>query len=69
MINLQRYRPPATDTTADLSVKPTRLAALARPRQGALRSAQRMVNSLHPTGAQLLESLPPRARVVWEFVE
>jgi magnesium transporter len=60
------------NTTADLSVKQTRLAALrAALGQGALRSAQRMVNSLHPAEvAQLLESLPPAQRdVVWEFVE
>ncbi|HTP38043.1 MAG TPA: magnesium transporter [Steroidobacteraceae bacterium] len=52
--------------------KQTRLAALrAALGQGALRSAQRMVNSLHPAEvAQLLESLPPAQReVVWEFVE
>jgi magnesium transporter len=49
-----------------------RLAALrAALGQGALRTAQRMVHSLHPAEiAQLLESLPPAQReVVWEFVE
>jgi len=60
------------NSTADLSIKQTHLAALrAALGQGALRSAQRMVNSLHPAEvAQLLESLPPAQRdVVWEFVE
>lgn len=39
--------------------------------QGALRSAHRMVNSLHPAEvALLLESLPPAQReLVWEFVD
>jgi magnesium transporter len=54
---------------------PARQTRLARLRaalgQGALRSAQRMLASLHPSEiAQLLESLPPAQRdVVWELVE
>jgi magnesium transporter len=59
------------DTTQTTS-KQTRLSALrAALGQGALRSAQRMVSSMHPAEvAQLLESLPPGQRdVVWEFVE
>ncbi|MFT3906089.1 MAG: magnesium transporter [Steroidobacteraceae bacterium] len=51
--------------------KNSRLAALRDALgQGALRAAQRMVNSLHPAEvAQLLESLPPAQReIVWEFV-
>src|SRR5258706_7718212 len=50
----------------------TRLARLrAALGQGALRSAQRILTSLHPSEtAQLLESLPPAQRdVVWELVE
>jgi magnesium transporter len=63
---------PNLNATTTPSVKQNRLAALrAALGQGALRSAQRMVNSLHPAEvAQLLESLPPAQRdVVWEFVE
>jgi magnesium transporter len=59
------------DTTQTIT-KQTRLSALrAALGQGALRSAQRMVSSMHPAEvAQLLESLPPGQRdVVWEFVE
>jgi magnesium transporter len=64
-------------TSATLPLTPTsaRQARLATLRaalgQGALRTAQRMVHSLHPAEiAQLLESLPPAQReVVWEFVE
>ncbi|MET0659963.1 MAG: magnesium transporter [Steroidobacteraceae bacterium] len=39
--------------------------------QGAMRHAQRMVNSLHPAEiASLLESLPPaRREIVWEFID
>ncbi len=52
--------------------KEARLRALrAALGHGALRSAHRMVNALHPAEiASLLESLPPAQReVVWEFVE
>jgi magnesium transporter len=62
-------------TTALLTLTGARQARLAALRaalgQGALRTAQRMVHSLHPAEiAQLLESLPPAQReVVWEFVE
>jgi magnesium transporter len=52
--------------------KASRLAALrAALEQGAMRNAQRMVNSLHPAEiASLIESLPPAKReIVWEFVE
>jgi magnesium transporter len=57
--------------TATESTQPSRLAALrAALEQGAMRHAQRMVNSLHPAEiASLLESLPPaRREIVWEFV-
>jgi magnesium transporter len=60
------------DAETKPSNKQTRLSALrAALGQGALRSAQRMVSSMHPAEvAQLLESLPPAQReVVWEFVE
>ena len=52
--------------------KTTRLAALrAALEQGAMRNAQRVVNSLHPAEiASLIESLPPAQReIVWEFVD
>jgi magnesium transporter len=63
--------PTATPLTLT-GARQARLAALrAALGQGALRTAQRMVHSLHPAEiAQLLESLPPAQReVVWEFVE
>jgi magnesium transporter len=62
-------------TAAPVTLTGARQARLAALRsalgQGALRTAQRMVHSLHPAEiAQLLESLPPAQReVVWEFVE
>jgi magnesium transporter len=52
--------------------KTSRLAALrAALEQGAMRNAQRVVNSLHPAEiASLIESLPPAQReIVWEFVD
>ncbi len=58
--------------TATESIKPSRLAALrVALEQGAMRHAQRMVNSLHPAEiASLLESLPPaRREIVWEFTD
>jgi magnesium transporter len=58
--------------TATESIKPSRLAALrVALEQGAMRHAQRMVNSLHPAEiASLLESLPPaRREIVWEFID
>lgn len=58
-------------TTAELT-KPSRLAVLrVALEQGAMRHAQRMVNSLHPAEiASLLESLPAaRREIVWEFVD
>jgi magnesium transporter len=60
------------EAAAKNPAKQTRLARLrAALGQGALRSAQRMVTSLHPSEiAQLLESLPPAQReVAWELVE
>jgi magnesium transporter len=60
------------NAAADPSLKQTRLATLrAALGQGALRSAQRMVSTMHPAEvAQLLESLPPAQRaIVWEFVD
>ncbi|HKQ81988.1 MAG TPA: magnesium transporter [Steroidobacteraceae bacterium] len=59
-------------TTAPESTQPSRLAALrVALEQGAMRHAQRMVNSLHPAEvASLLESLPPaRREIVWEFID
>jgi magnesium transporter len=59
-------------STATESTKPSRLAALrVALEQGAMRHAQRMVNSLHPAEiASLLEALPPaRREIVWEFVD
>lgn len=59
-------------TTASESIQPSRLAALrVALEQGAMRHAQRMVNSLHPAEiAALLESLPPaRREIVWEFID
>jgi magnesium transporter len=61
-----------SETAAKNPARQTRLARLrAALGQGALRSAQRMLVSLHPSEiAQLLESLPPAQRdVVWELVE
>jgi len=61
-----------SQATAKNPAKQTRLARLrAALGQGALRSAQRQLSSLHPSEiAQLLESLPPAQRdVVWEFVD
>jgi len=64
-----------TPTAAAVTLPGARQARLAALRaalgQGALRTAQRMVHSLHPAEiAQLLESLPPAQReIVWEFVE
>ena len=52
--------------------KPGRLAALRSALdEGAVRSAERMINTLHPAEiAQLLESLPPRRReLVWEMTD
>jgi magnesium transporter len=52
--------------------RPGRLAALrAALDEGAVRSAERMVNTLHPAEiAQLLESLPPKRReIVWELTD
>jgi magnesium transporter len=51
--------------------KTSRLAALREAlEQGAMRHADRLVNSLHPAEiASLIESLPPaRREIVWEFV-
>lgn len=53
-------------------VKPGRLAALRTALdEGAVRSAERMINTLHPAEiAQLLESLPPKRReLVWEMTD
>jgi magnesium transporter len=52
--------------------KTSRLAALREAlEQGAMRHADRLVNSLHPAEiASLIESLPPaRREIVWEFVD
>jgi magnesium transporter len=52
--------------------KPGRLAALRIALdEGAVRSAERMINTLHPAEiAQLLESLPPNRReLVWEMTD
>ena len=52
--------------------KPGRLAALRMALdEGAVRSAERMINTLHPAEiAQLLESLPPKRREwVWEMTD
>jgi magnesium transporter len=52
--------------------KPGRLAALRTALdEGAVRSAERMINTLHPAEiAQLLESLPPKRReLVWEMTD
>ena len=52
--------------------KPGRLAALRMALdEGAVRSAERMINTLHPAEiAQLLESLPPKRReLVWEMTD
>ena len=52
--------------------KAGRLAALrAAIDEGAVRSAERMINTLHPAEiAQLLESLPPdRREIVWELTD
>jgi magnesium transporter len=52
--------------------RPGRLAALRTALdEGAVRSAERMINTLHPAEiAQLLESLPPRRReLVWEMTD
>lgn len=61
---------------SDISVvrppKPGRLAALRTALdEGAVRSAERMINTLHPAEiAQLLESLPPKRReLVWEMTD
>src|SRR5262249_26239006 len=54
------------------SARPSRLAALRTALEtGAMRHAQRMVNSLHPAEvASLLEALPPAKReIVWEFID
>ena len=59
-------------TTAPESIQPSRVPALrVALEQGAMRHAQRMVNSLHPAEiASLLESLPPaRREIVWEFID
>jgi magnesium transporter len=56
--------------SADKPEKAGRLAALREAiDEGAVRSAERMINSLHPAEiAQLLESLPPdRREIVWEL--
>ncbi|MET0282123.1 MAG: CBS domain-containing protein, partial [Steroidobacteraceae bacterium] len=53
-------------------VKAGRLAALRTALdEGAVRSAERMINTLHPAEiAQLLESLPPKRReLVWEMTD
>jgi magnesium transporter len=52
--------------------KPGRLAALRTALdEGAVRSAERIINTLHPAEiAQLLESLPPKRReIVWEMTD
>jgi magnesium transporter len=52
--------------------RPGRLAALRTALdEGAVRSAERMINTLHPAEiAQLLESLPPQRReLVWEMTD
>jgi len=59
-------------TPADKPEKVGRLAALrAAIDEGAVRSAARMINSLHPAEiATLLESLPPpRREIVWELTD
>jgi len=67
-----------TDTPDDNQIavsrphKPGRLAALRIALdEGAVRSAERMINTLHPAEiAQLLESLPPKRReLVWEMTD
>ncbi len=53
------------------ATKSTRLSAIREAlEQGAMRNANRLVNSMHPAEiASLLESLPPAKReIVWEFV-
>ncbi len=55
--------------------RPHKLGHLAALRtaldEGAVRSAERMINTLHPAEiAQLLESLPPKRReLVWEMTD
>jgi magnesium transporter len=63
------------DTNNEIAVnrphRPGRLAALRTALdEGALRTAERMINTLHPAElAQLLESLPPQRRaLVWQLM-
>ncbi len=63
---------PEEDFTVVRPQKPGRLAALRTALdEGAVRSAERMVNTLHPAEiAQLLESLPRKQReLVWEMTD
>src|SRR5689334_19955263 len=65
------HSPLAVMTTTD-SIKTSRLSAIREAlAQGAMRHANRLVNSMHPAEiASLLESLPPaRREIVWEFVD
>ena len=64
--------PPELHEPFSRPARPGRLAALrAAIDEGALRSAERMLSSLHPAEiAQLLESLPQRRReLVWEMTD
>ena len=60
---------------SEAAVKPHRTGRLAALRtaidEGAVRSAERMINTLHPAEiAQLLESLPRNRReIVWELTD
>jgi len=65
-----------SDNDSDIAVgrppKPGRLAALRTALdEGAVRSVERMINTLHPAEiAQLLESLPPKRRgLVWAMTD
>jgi magnesium transporter len=64
-----------TDDNAIALTRPHKLGHLAALRtaldEGAVRSAERMINTLHPAEiAQLLESLPPKRReLVWEMTD
>jgi magnesium transporter len=64
-----------TDDNSIALTRPHKLGHLAALRtaldEGAVRSAERMINTLHPAEiAQLLESLPPKRReLVWEMTD
>jgi magnesium transporter len=64
-----------TDDNSIALIRPHKLGHLAALRtaldEGAVRSAERMINTLHPAEiAQLLESLPPKRReLVWEMTD